>query len=49
MSGPDRFTRAREGGPGSLDGQSCGLGGEPLVAGQLVDGWQIAELHLSQV
>jgi hypothetical protein len=39
------LTRACEGGPGRLHGQRLRLPREPLVAGQLVHGRKVAQLH----
>jgi hypothetical protein len=45
VTGRYLFTRARESGSGRLDRQRRGLSREPLVAGQLVHGREVAQLH----
>jgi hypothetical protein len=49
VTGLDGFTRAREGDAGGLDRKRLRLTGQALVFGELVHGWQVAELHLGQV
>src|SRR5205085_12137394 len=48
VAGLDLLSRPRECGAGGLDRQPGRLAGEPFVARELVDGRQVAELHLAK-